>query len=70
MSFIRVFTLYIYRHVEALYTNICDDNDELSFSKGDLLLVKEQINSEWLICTHGNRTGIVPTNYIKPMTSQ
>lgn len=56
---------HTHRLVEALYTNVCDDNDELSFAKGDRLIVKEQINSEWLLCSLGNKTGIVPTNYIK-----
>ena len=54
--------------VEALYTNICDDTDELCFNKGDKLIVKEQINEEWLICSYGNKTGIVPMNYITPVS--
>jgi len=29
------------------------------------MAVKEQINEEWLICVHGNQTGIVPMNYVK-----
>jgi len=53
------------RRVEALYNNIAEDADELSFTKGDIMAVKEQINEEWLICVHGNQTGIVPMNYVK-----
>ena len=59
---------FYYRVVEALYTNICDDTDELCFNKGDKLIVKEQINEEWLICSYGNKTGIVPMNYITPVS--
>ena len=44
------------RRVEALYNNIGEDADELSFTCGDVMVVKEQINAEWLICEH---TGIV-----------
>lgn len=57
-----------HRRVEALYKNIAEDGDELSFDKGDILLVKEQINEEWLICSRGNCTGIVPVNYVKSLT--
>ena len=55
----------IYRKVEALYNNIAEDADELSFTKGDVMIVKEQINEEWIICSNGNQTGIVPMNYVK-----
>ncbi len=51
--------------VEALYNNIAEDADELSFNKGEILLVKEHINEEWLICSRGNQSGIVPVNYVK-----
>ena len=58
---------HLHRRVEALYNNIAEDADELSFSKGDVMIVKEQINEEWIICSHGNQTGIVPMNYVKVM---
>jgi len=29
-----------------------EDADKLSFTKGDIMAVKEQINEEWLICVH------------------
>jgi len=56
------------RVVEALYKNISDDTDELCFNKGDRLVVKEQINQEWLICSLRGKTGIVPMNYITPVS--
>ena len=48
--------------MEALYNNIGEDADELiyilyissySFTCGDVMVVKEQINAEWLICELG-----------------
>ena len=51
--------------MEALYNNIGEDADVLSFTYGDVMVVKEQINAEWLICELGNHTGIVPANYVK-----
>ena len=54
--------------MEALYNNIGEDADELSFTCGDVMVVKEQINAEWLICELGNHTGIVPANYDKTTT--
>ncbi len=56
---------HIHRKVKALYNNIGDDADELTFNKDDILVVKEQINEEWLICTTGNRSGIVPFSYVQ-----
>ena len=60
--------LLSFRHVQALYNNIAEDADELSFNKGDILIVKEQINREWLICNYGNQTGIVPANYVQDIS--
>ena len=57
--------MHIYRKVKALYNNIGDDADELTFNKDDILVVKDQINEEWLICTTGNRSGIVPFSYVQ-----
>ena len=54
-----------YRRVEALYNNIGEDADELSFTRGDVMVVKEQINAEWLTCELENHTGIVPANYVE-----
>ena len=58
---------HTHRMVEALYNNINigEDADELTFSQGDVMVVKEQINAEWLICELGNCSGIVPANYVK-----
>lgn len=53
------------RRVRALYKNIGDDADELSFNKDEILVVKETINEEWLICSSGTRTGIVPVSYVQ-----
>ena len=53
------------QQLQALYDNINEDADELSFTCGDVMVVKEQINAEWLICELGNHTGIVPANYVK-----
>lgn len=52
-------------HVQALYANIGEDSDELSFSKGEILTVTGQVNSEWLICSLGHTTGIVPANFVQ-----
>ena len=51
--------------MQALYPNIAEDGDELSFSEGDIMTVTGQVNSEWLICSFGQRTGIVPANFVQ-----
>ena len=58
---------HTHRKVRALYKNMAEDADELSFNKGDVMIVKEQINEEWLICIHGDESGIVPINYVQDL---
>ncbi len=53
------------RRVRALFNNIGDDADELTFNKDEVLVVKETINEEWFICSSGTRTGIVPVSYVQ-----
>ena len=54
-----------FRYVQALYANVAEDVDELPFSKGDTMIVTGQINSDWIICSLGQKTGIVPTNFVR-----
>ena len=51
--------------MEAVFNNIAEEADELSFQKGDILILKEQINAEWYMCMKGDQTGIVPANYVR-----
>lgn len=51
--------------VEALYTNITEDEDELQFNKGDLLEVLQVVNEEWLLCRLGDLEGLVAANYVQ-----
>ena len=48
-----------------MYNNVAEEADELPFQKGDILILNEQINAEWYICTKGDRTGMVPANYVR-----
>jgi len=52
----------------ALYNNTGEDADELSFNKGDVLTVVTRLNDDWFKCQRGNEIGIVPANYIQPIT--
>ncbi|XP_061816609.1 breast cancer anti-estrogen resistance protein 1 [Nerophis lumbriciformis] len=53
---------------KALYDNVAESPDELSFRKGDILTVLERntqgLNGWWLCSLHG-RQGIVPANRLK-----
>lgn len=53
--------------VRALYDNVTDEPDELQFQCGDILVAEEQINDDWLICRLGDRSGMVPANYVEPV---
>ena len=38
---------------------------ELSFSKGDILTVDHQVDPDWLLCHHGNESGLVHIDYVQ-----
>ena len=44
--------------METLYDNVGEEADELSFQRGEILIVKDQVNAEWLL---------VPLNYVRPL---
>jgi len=48
------------RIVETLCHCIASDNEQLSFEKGTQLTVLDDVaGSDWLMCRHDNRTGLV-----------
>ena len=53
--------------METLYDNVGEEADELSFQRGEILMVKDQVNMDWLLCRKGDEIGIVPVNYVRPM---
>lgn len=57
--------MFLHRKVIALYNNVGEEGDELTFNQGDVLTVLEQLNAEWLMCQLGTESGIVPANYVK-----
>ena len=65
------YPLLILQLARALFTNIAEAADELSFKKGDIVSVIEKdyggVNGWWLCQLHG-RSGIVPFNYVQELT--
>ena len=56
------------RKVRAMYDFKATEQDELSFKKGDLICVVEQVYRDWWRGTLGGRVGIFPLNYVTPVT--
>ncbi|KAJ8392782.1 hypothetical protein AAFF_G00072660 [Aldrovandia affinis] len=52
------------REVRALCHHIATQPGQLSFSKGDVLRVLSHAQSDWLLCTLGDREGLVPLVYV------
>ncbi|BES95207.1 Domain of unknown function (DUF3513) [Nesidiocoris tenuis] len=55
----------------ALYDNVAESNDELSFSVGDILIVLEQESpglEGWWVCGFKGRQGICPSNRVRLLT--
>ncbi|KAK9497615.1 hypothetical protein O3M35_004308 [Rhynocoris fuscipes] len=58
----------IVQYCIALYDNIADSSDELSFKTGDVLLVVDQENfghEGWIICSLKGKRGICPRNRLR-----
>jgi len=55
---------------KALFSNVADTPEELSFAAGDLLTVLEfdvAGATGWWLCTLDGRTGIAPGNRLRPL---
>lgn len=50
---------------EALYTYESPEPGDLTFSEGDVILVSKR-DGEWWNGSIGDRTGLFPSNYVKP----
>ncbi|XP_030829254.1 iporin [Strongylocentrotus purpuratus] len=51
--------------VKALCHHVTMTEGELCFSKGDVLTVDRQVDQEWLLCSHGNESGLVHVEYVQ-----
>ncbi|XP_042557696.1 SH3 domain-containing protein 19 isoform X2 [Dipodomys spectabilis] len=49
----------------ARFEYIGDQKDELSFSEGEVIILKEYVNNEWAKGEVGDRTGIFPLNFVE-----
>ncbi|KAK2164108.1 hypothetical protein LSH36_68g00006 [Paralvinella palmiformis] len=47
--------------VQALCHHVAMQDDQLSFDKGTVFAVIKEIDSDWLLCRHGNKEGLVHT---------
>uniref|UniRef100_A0A0P6J4T4 SH3 domain-containing protein 19 n=1 Tax=Heterocephalus glaber TaxID=10181 RepID=A0A0P6J4T4_HETGA len=49
----------------ARFEYIGDQKDELSFSEGEIIILKEYVDEEWARGELGDRTGIFPLNFVE-----
>uniref|UniRef100_A0A8C3WQ94 SH3 domain containing 19 n=1 Tax=Catagonus wagneri TaxID=51154 RepID=A0A8C3WQ94_9CETA len=49
----------------ARFEYIGDQKDELSFSEGEIIILKEYVNEEWARGELGDRSGIFPLNFVE-----
>uniref|UniRef100_A0A8B9XLT7 SH3 domain containing 19 n=1 Tax=Bos mutus grunniens TaxID=30521 RepID=A0A8B9XLT7_BOSMU len=49
----------------ARFEYIGDQKDELSFSEGEIIILKEYVNDEWARGELGDRSGIFPLNFVE-----
>jgi len=50
---------------KALYDYDATNDNELSFSEGDVLIITEQDDSGWWFAEKNGRTGFIPNNYVE-----
>ena len=48
----------------AQFDFVARSDRELSFSKGDVLVLHSQVSSDWWRGAHNNRIGLIPDKYI------
>uniref|UniRef100_F6WW33 SH3 domain-containing protein 19 n=1 Tax=Callithrix jacchus TaxID=9483 RepID=F6WW33_CALJA len=51
----------------ARFEYIGEQKDELSFSEGEIIILKEYVNEEWARGEVQGRTGIFPLNFVEPV---
>lgn len=61
-------TQTIIKKVRAMYDLNAREPDELSFKKGDVITVIEQVYRDWWRGTLRGKVGIFPLNYVTPIT--
>lgn len=54
--------------VIAMYDYTAANQDELSFSKGQLINILDKTNPDWWKGEASGVTGLLPTNYVKMTT--
>ncbi|XP_078666166.1 uncharacterized protein LOC144908453 isoform X5 [Branchiostoma floridae x Branchiostoma belcheri] len=47
------------RVVKALCHHLATEDGQLSLTKGDILTVVQKVDDDWLLCCHGDKTGLV-----------
>ncbi|CAO3635299.1 unnamed protein product [Cunninghamella blakesleeana] len=53
--------------VEALYDFNGANPEDLSFRQGDVIEIKEKVNADWWRGVLNGRSGLFPSNYVKPL---
>ncbi|KAJ1343146.1 hypothetical protein BSLG_002172 [Batrachochytrium salamandrivorans] len=56
--------------VQALFSYIPQQPDELAFQEGDILYVLDRTDANWWKCRAGDKEGMVPSNYFGENTTQ
>lgn len=55
----------LYAEYVALYPYSSTESSDLTFNEGDMILVTQK-DGEWWTGTIGDRSGIFPSNYVRP----
>lgn len=58
----------VIKRVRAMYDLTATESDELSFKKGDVITVVEQVYRDWWRGNIRGKVGIFPLNYVTPIT--
>jgi len=67
--FCNFFNVGFQRSYRAMYDYDADDDDEVSFRDGDVIVDCKPIDEGWMMGTvlRTGRSGMVPANYIEPI---
>ena len=57
--------MFISRFVQALCHHVAMQDRQLSYDKGTVFAVIKQVDSDWLLCRHGDKEGLVHTACVR-----
>lgn len=64
-GYVLIFIFYIQVYGYTCPTNIVSSSSDLSFKKGDIVILRKKIDNNWYFGESGNNHGVFPLSYVQ-----